>query len=104
MNERVAFESRISSRDAIGGTVLSWTPAGEVWASVDAITGREANVADQIEAVTSIRVICRRRDDVDQKWRVKWRGRTLSIEAVLPHADRDRIILLCSEGINQSDL
>jgi SPP1 family predicted phage head-tail adaptor len=102
LRERIALESRITTRDAIGGERFSWQAEGTVWASVDAITGREAEAADQLNASTTLRVIIRPRE-IDQTWRIKWGTRTLSIEAVLPHINRDRLTLLCSDGINQAD-
>jgi SPP1 family predicted phage head-tail adaptor len=104
LRERITLESRQTTRGAMGGEVTTgWQDQGSTWASVTAISGREANVASQLDAVTSLSVVIRPRTDVQPTWRVRWGERVLSIEAVLPHPAHDRITLLCSEGLNQAD-
>lgn len=105
LRERVTLQSPQSVRDAIGGqSPPTWNYEADVFAAIDAISGKEANVASQLEAVTSLSVVIRPRSDVLSTWRVLWGTRVLSIEAVLPSIRKDRTTLLCSEGLNQADL
>lgn len=104
LRERIQFQSRHATRDTIGGEEFTWNDEGEVWAAVEPITGREASIASQTQAITTLKVVCRNRDDVTQTWRIVWRNQILSIEAVLPHPLRDRITVLCSQGLNKADL
>lgn len=104
LREHITFESKRTTRDAVGGEVVIWNDEGKTWAAIDAISGREANVASQLEAVITLSVVIRPRSDVQSTWRIRWGSRVLSIEAVLPSAKKDRITLLCSEGLNQGDL
>ncbi len=103
LRERITLESRQTTRDAVGGEDVTWRHEDDTWAAIDAISGREANVASQLAAVTSLAVVLRARTDVQATWRVRWGDRVLSVEAVLPSARKDRTTLLCSEGLNHSD-
>ena len=101
LTERVDLACPVEAIDELRSRTVKWRPRGTVWAAVEAITGREVHAAQQLHSVVTLRVTIRQPGLTPAAtWRVVWKGRPLSIEAVLPHPDRDRLVLLCSEGLN----
>lgn len=41
MNRRLVLEAPSNARDAAGGLVEGWTPVGDIWAAIEARSGRE---------------------------------------------------------------
>lgn len=105
LREKITLQSPQTTRDVTMGGLSApvWRDEAEVWAAIDAPSGRETNVAQQITAVITFSIQIRPRYDVRATWRVLWGRRVLSIEAILPSAAKDRTTLLCSEGLDQSD-
>jgi head-tail adaptor len=109
LREKVSLQMKSVTRDTLNGEVVTWATQNElIPAEVTIVSGRFANVADQIHEPTTIRVRIRRGPQVSNLWRVLWRekgatvDRILNVQAVLPipHNEGSGIDLLCSEGIN----
>ena len=101
LTERITLQCPKASFDAERSRSVDWRTQATTWAAVEAITGREVHAAQQIQSAITLRVTIRRPGpNPTATWRALWGCRVLSIEAVLPHPDRDRLVLLCSEGLN----
>lgn len=85
LNERVTLQRPVvSSRDAMGGEVITWTDVAGVWARAVPRTGREIFLADQVHAEKTVSFTIRSRTDVSAAWRLQWRDETYDIKHVLP--------------------
>jgi SPP1 family predicted phage head-tail adaptor len=61
-----------STRDASGQVVPTWVDVATVFASVEAVGGREMLASGQVQADTTYRVCMRHREDVGPKNRLIW--------------------------------
>ncbi|MDD3446194.1 MAG: phage head closure protein [Zavarzinia sp.] len=101
LRERIAFERPAIGDDGAGGGTLSWVPVAEVFAAVEAETGKEPVEADVREAQVMWCITIRARDDISADWRVLWRGRAFDILAILPEARRAYVTLIARSGAAQ---
>jgi SPP1 family predicted phage head-tail adaptor len=85
---------------ADGEPAAQYTAAGEVWAAVETLSGREFLTADQLVAEVSDRVWIKWRPDVTRRWRLidKRTGRKLFVEHAKEYRKEDRLELLCKAG------
>ena len=83
MQERVKLLQKTSTRDSIGGEVITWVEQDEVWADARPLPllGREYFAAQQVEAEADMEFHLRYRDDLDATWRVEWRTKQFDIVA-----------------------
>jgi SPP1 family predicted phage head-tail adaptor len=98
MSERVILQSPGSTRDSFGQVQTSWTPVVTVWASVQALRGREFFAAAQVQQEQSLKVRIRQRTDVLPSWRLVWQGRNHDITAVIP-IGKEWTELMVSQGV-----
>lgn len=98
LNKRVTIQERSDGEDAAGQPVDVWSDVATVWASIDAISGREyfASQANQAELQTRIRI--RLRDDITPAMRVVHGSTIYNIKAVLPQSRE--LHLMCTSGVN----
>lgn len=102
LSQRIQLQSKQVALDALNGAIVSWQTESDEWAAVEAITGREVHAASQLHSDVTLRVTIRQPGTTpDSTWRVLWNDAVLSIEAVLPHRDRDRLVLLCAQGLSE---
>ena len=92
LRHRVTVQRPVTSRDSYGQDVITWTSAGDVWAAVEPLRGREYFDADQHTGEITTRVIIRWRSDFDtlgfdSTWRIVFGSRTLII--IVPPIDKD---------------
>ena len=59
LTRKLVLEERANVPDGKGGFGVSWTPLGEVWADVDARSGREAFLASRDVSKVRHRIIVR---------------------------------------------
>lgn len=79
MRERGGLLTRSLTPDGAGGAGESWTPAGEAWAAVRAVTPGPAVEAEQAAGRARWRVTLRERDGLARDMRLTWRGRTHAV-------------------------
>ena len=87
---RVTFDEPVTSRNAIGEEVITWTPAFTVWGSVAPLRGRELILAEQVAAQmdTRIRLFWSTQTDrITAKWQARHAGVTYGIAAPPIHVD-----------------
>lgn len=103
LRHRVVLQSPSLAQDPVTGEmVASWVIEGEVWASVEPVSGREFIAAQSTQAQIDTRIVIRYRSDVAPTWRATHRGKIYDIHGVL--ADKDSgleyLTLPCSTGVN----
>lgn len=96
LNKKITIQQRSGGEDAAGQPVDVWTDVATVWASVDAISGREyfASQANQAEVQTRIRI--RLRNGILPAMRVVYGSTIYDINAVLPQSRE--LHLMCSSA------
>lgn len=82
-----------------GERTKEWSAYAKAWAHFQPASGKEFIAAQAVQSEVSARVQMRFRRDVTPKHRLRHRGQTYSIEAVLPDLDsgQEYITLMCSE-------
>ena len=97
----VALEQRLedeTTQDATGATVPTWSEFARVYAEIRAASGREAAVAQQMNAEVSTIVKIRHRTDVTPSCRVVYGARVFDVQAILDEDGRSRYLkLMCRE-------
>ncbi len=98
LKERVTLERRLGNRDALGGAVGAYAYDGAAWAAVSPLIPADLTVADSLSALPRWQVTMRKREGVDFKTRLVWRGRFLGVRSVISDPrDPARMVLTCEE-------
>ncbi len=102
LDQRVTLEQPSESRDPQYGTMTkTWVAVATVWAAVEPQSGREYLSNEEPGAELALRVRVRYSSQVagcSPKWRVKWGGRLLQINAVInPLSADEELQLVCTE-------
>lgn len=98
LRERVTLERRLGNRDALGGAVGAYAYEGAAWAAVSPLIPADLTVADSLSALPRWQVTMRKREGVDLKTRLVWRGRFLGVRSVVSDPrDPARMVVTCEE-------
>lgn len=97
LRHRVTLQRFKQGQDAYGGPVETWTDVATIWASVDAVNGREFFAGRQVQSEVTHKITIRHRPDVTSEMRVAHGGKVFGIEAVLPDRRGTRLVLMCKE-------
>ncbi|MGL4640544.1 MAG: phage head completion protein [Shewanella sp.] len=90
MRDRVTIERLLKSG--------AYTYDGAAWVAVAPLILADPTAADSPTALPRWRVTMRKRDGVDLKIRLVWRGRFLNVQSVIADTeDPSRIVLECEE-------
>ena len=98
LRERVTIERRLGNRDTLGGAVGAYAYDGAAWAAVSPLIPADLTVADSLSALPRWQVTLRKREGIDLKTRLVWRGRFLGVRSVISDPrDPARMVLTCQE-------
>ena len=98
LRERVTLERRLGNRDALSGAVGAYAYDGAAWAAVSPLIPADLTVADSLSALPRWQVTMRKREGIDLKTRLVWRGRFLGVRSVVSDPrDPARMVLTCQE-------
>ena len=98
LNERVSLFSRSVVKDDHGQDQITWVSVVSVWAVVRPLSSREFFAAAQVQQDQTVKIIIRRRIDVQTTWRLVWRGAAHDVTGVL-HRGAEWTELLCRAGV-----
>lgn len=93
---RVTIEDTVSSTNEYGEVARQWVGIADVWCVVEALSGREQLMAQQMQSIVSHRVRMRVNSYVKSSMRLRWNDRILNIESVIS-VGKDETQLLCRE-------
>ena len=93
LRHRLTLEASVRANDGGGGTVSSWEPLAELWGAVEAVTGREAVMADRVSGLASFQIVIRHRDDVVPSMRFRRDAEAFDILAALDQDGRRRFLI-----------
>jgi len=85
LRQRVAFDEPVTTQDATGDEIVTWTQAFELWASVAPLTGREQLLGGGILAEGNARIRVRWSEQaarINEKWRARHDGTVYNLKSV----------------------
>jgi head-tail adaptor len=98
LRERVVIEQRLSDRDMLAGASGKYSYAGEAWAALSPLVASNLTLADAISAMPRWQVIMRKREGIDPRVRLTWRGKYLAVRSVTSDPrEPAQMILICEE-------
>lgn len=103
LDTRITIEAVNITRGASGGVVKSWALHAEPWAQRRDLSGNErsASSAGGQVAVARVEFVLRERADLNEKMRVRHKGKVHNITHIKPLADyRGWMVLTCDTGVN----
>ena len=82
--ERVTFQQKGVTKNAIGEEVVTWSDVATVWADVRPVRGGEFYAANQMQQTLDLRIFIRARSGITHDLRLVWRGTPYDITGVIP--------------------
>ena len=101
LRHRVTLQRFQQGQDAYGGPVETWEDVAIVWASLEAMSGREFFASQQAQSEVTQRIRIRYRPDVTADMRVIHNGKVFNIVAPLPDNRGRELVLMCREVSNE---
>jgi head-tail adaptor len=99
LRERVTIERRLGNRDALGGANGRYAYEGAAWVAVSPLIPADLNLADSLSFMPRWQVTMRKREGVDPKTRLIWRGRYLGVRGVVSDPRNPaQMVLTCEES------
>jgi head-tail adaptor len=99
LRERVIIERRLGNRDTLGGATGRYAYEGAAWVAVSPLIPASLTAADALSAMPRWQVTMRKREGVDLKTRLVWRGRYLGVRGCISDPrDPARMVLTCEEA------
>lgn len=99
LRERVIIERRLGNRDALGGTTGRYAYEGAAWVAVAPLMPADLTEADVLSAMPRWQVTMRKREGLDLRTRLVWRGRFLGVRNIISDPrDPVRMVLTCEEA------
>lgn len=102
--KRLTLKRPVKTESGFGDAVTSWTDVGTVWASIEPLKGREALLAQQLQAPQDCRICIRYHPalaTLDATWRTEYNSVIYNISSVanvgLANVEFE---LMCSTGVN----
>ena len=102
LDERVELQKEVLTDDGMGGQSSEWQTQETVWAHVRSRGGSERMHSDMLMAQGGHMVAIRNRPglEVNESWRVVWRGRNMNIRFSEYSGPRDAYLVLdCESGV-----
>ena len=107
LRHRLHLQQQTETQDTLGGAIINWTTTQAAWGAIEALSGSEAFVTDQVNSSLQVRVVVRYSSaisGINSTWRVvdANTGRKYDIKSVISPEHRSRpntmIELQCFEG------
>ncbi len=100
LRHRITIQQATETPSTSGAITQTWSTVATVWAAIEALSGREAFAAQQVNAQVSSRIRIRYRAGITPKMRIVFGARTFNIESVMDMESRRRELqLLVSEVV-----
>lgn len=100
LRQRIELQSVAETTDGMGGFTEVWSTFATVWADIRPVSTNERFYSQQLQATTTHKVIIRTNDNVTEKDRLIFDGRTFQIKGILRDLEEARYMTLeCREGV-----
>lgn len=106
LRHRIAVQRQELTQDEnTGAMVVRWVDACRPWARVEPLSARDLIAAQANHSRVTARIVIRYRDDIDATMRIMYRGKTYTIEGVLPDmkSGLEYLTLPVAEGGTRDD-
>jgi head-tail adaptor len=98
LRERVLIETRVGNRDGLGGASGKYAYSGEAWAAFMPLVPGDLTLADARSSMPRWQVTMRKREGIDPRVRLTWRGKYLAVRQVVSDPrEPAQMILTCEE-------
>ncbi len=98
LRERVTLETRLGNRDTLAGATGQYAYAGEAWAALSPLISGSLTQADSLRAMPRWKVTMRKREGIDPRVRLIWRGKYLAVRSVISDPQEPaQMVLTCEE-------
>lgn len=95
LRERVRLLEKSTTRDVMGGQVVTWVERAVVWCWAEPVRGREYFAAEQFESEITMVFHVRYRADIQVTWRVLYRDEMYDVRSVIdPHSNKRELELM----------
>lgn len=84
LDQRITFQQKGVTKNAIGEEVVTWSDVVTVWAEVVPLRGREFYAANQTQQVVDVRFRIRARSGLTNDMRLLWKTQPYDITALIP--------------------
>lgn len=100
LDQRVTIQRSTATSDGMGGQVLTWATAQELWANVKSVKGREIDHFGRLVTVETYLVIVRYGHTITTVDRIVWGQKTMNILSAQDRdGDRRWLTILAETGI-----
>jgi head-tail adaptor len=99
LRERVGVERENDARDVRAGSLGKYRYDGAIWAALTPLVAGVQSAGDALSGLPRWQVRIRKREDIDQRTRLSWRGRYLHVRGVVcdPRLPAE-LLLTCEEA------
>jgi SPP1 family predicted phage head-tail adaptor len=101
LRHRITLQSKETTRDVMGGEIITWVDVATVWAEVSALSGRALIAAQQAQSEITARIIVRKAaaGSIADDWRIKHGADIYTLHAIIPSDDGVNLNLQVSKGL-----
>lgn len=100
-NRQVKIQARATTQDAAGQQSMTWTDVVTVNAKVQALSGRELELAKAFSSEVDYQIDVRYRTNLTAANRLVYQGKFFNIHAVIDVDTRHEVLqLMCGQGFN----
>ncbi len=99
LRERVIIETRLDNRDSLAGARGKYAYSGEAWVSMMPLVPGNLTLADAQSAMPRWQVTMRKREGIDPRVRLTWRGRYLAVRSVISDPREPAYLIATCEEI-----
>lgn len=103
LNERISIVQPISSIDATGGKVTTWTTLVSCWADAQAMAQSDEQMrGEQIVAQNATSFAIHYRDGINEQMRIIWRNEYYDIATINQRGRREQLVIEAYRRDNQT--
>lgn len=100
LRHKVEIQEKVTSRDSMGGEVVTWETFTHCWCSIEPLSGREYFAAQQVQSTVSHKMQMRYQPGIQPFHQIKWGERTFNIDAILNDSERNvTLTIYCTEAV-----
>jgi SPP1 family predicted phage head-tail adaptor len=101
LDQRLTLQQKSTTTNGFGEDVVTWNDVATVWAKAAPLRGREFSSAAETQSSAEVRFTVRFRDDVDETWRLMWRGKAYALVAppINVGGTREWLEMMCQSGV-----